>query len=174
MLGAPAVHLASPLVYPGGDRWPIAPAPAAHARSGAARQSVSPLTAAMLPSPHAETSRPSRASGSDQRPKLHACKNCQKAKTACTDQRPCARCVRLGLQCEGAATPVRRASSHSKRPRVDKNKKRATEAPSGLPLPQQPPHGQLASRAQLRQPAATAAAAAAAASAAAAAAAAAA
>ena len=23
--------------------------------------------------------------------KLHACRNCQKAKTACTDQRPCAR-----------------------------------------------------------------------------------
>ena len=118
MLVAPAVHLASPLVYPGGDRWPIAPAPAAHARSGAARQSVSPLTAAMLPSPHAETSRPSRASGSDQRPKLHACKNCQKAKTACTDQRPCARCVRLGLQCEGAATPVRRACAHCKRAKV--------------------------------------------------------
>ena len=25
--------------------------------------------------------------------KLHACRNCQKAKTACTDQRPCARCA---------------------------------------------------------------------------------
>ena len=27
--------------------------------------------------------------------KLHACRNCQKAKTACTDHRPCARCLRL-------------------------------------------------------------------------------
>ena len=27
--------------------------------------------------------------------KLHACRNCQKAKTACTDQRPCARCAEI-------------------------------------------------------------------------------
>ena len=35
------------------------------------------------------------ATGDNGTPKLHACKNCQRAKTACMDQRPCARCVRL-------------------------------------------------------------------------------
>ena len=28
---------------------------------------------------------------------LHACNNCQRAKTACNDERPCGRCVRLGV-----------------------------------------------------------------------------
>jgi len=46
---------------------------------------------------------------------LLACKNCQKARTACTDQRPCQRCTRLGLQCEGEAKPVRRACDQCKR-----------------------------------------------------------
>ena len=30
---------------------------------------------------------------------LHACLHCRTAKTACTDQRPCNRCTRLGLDC---------------------------------------------------------------------------
>ena len=55
------------------------------------------------------------SSRGDYRPVLHACKNCQKARTACTDQRPCLRCTRLGLQCEGEAKPVRRACDHCKR-----------------------------------------------------------
>jgi len=57
-------------------------------------------------------------SNGDGRPKLHACKNCQKAKTACTDQRPCARCVRLGLTCDGDQKAVRRACANCKRAKV--------------------------------------------------------
>ena len=30
---------------------------------------------------------------------LHACLHCRASKTACTDQRPCTRCRRLGLEC---------------------------------------------------------------------------
>ena len=33
-------------------------------------------------------------------PKLHACKRCQRAKTACDHKRPCSRCVRLGAPCD--------------------------------------------------------------------------
>ena len=31
---------------------------------------------------------------------LHACLHCRASKTACTDCRPCARCTRLGLECQ--------------------------------------------------------------------------
>ena len=51
--------------------------------------------------------------GADGGPKLHACKNCQRAKTACNDQRPCARCVRLGVPCDGDMRAVKRAPTHS-------------------------------------------------------------
>jgi len=30
---------------------------------------------------------------------MHACMHCRAAKTACTDERPCKRCTRLGLEC---------------------------------------------------------------------------
>lgn len=30
---------------------------------------------------------------------MHACMHCRAAKTACTDERPCRRCTRLGLEC---------------------------------------------------------------------------
>ena len=49
---------------------------------------------------------------------LHACKNCQRAKTACNDQRPCARCVRLGVPCDGNLRAVKRACSACKRSKV--------------------------------------------------------
>lgn len=52
------------------------------------------------------------------RPKLHACKNCQRAKTACMDARPCARCIRLGLNCDGDGKAVRRACASCKRAKV--------------------------------------------------------
>ncbi|KAL1499027.1 hypothetical protein AB1Y20_013543 [Prymnesium parvum] len=51
-------------------------------------------------------------------PKLHACKNCQRAKTACNDTRPCARCVRLGLSCDGDTKAVKRACASCKRSKV--------------------------------------------------------
>jgi hypothetical protein len=52
------------------------------------------------------------------RPKLHACKNCQRAKTACMDQRPCARCIRLCLTCDDDHKTVRRACANCKRAKV--------------------------------------------------------
>ena len=53
-------------------------------------------------------------------PQLHACKNCQRAKTACDHQRPCARCVRLGVPCDPTtnARVVKRACSACKRSKV--------------------------------------------------------
>lgn len=51
-------------------------------------------------------------------PKLHACKNCQRAKTACTDQRPCPRCLRLGIPCDNDAKTVKRACASCKRAKV--------------------------------------------------------
>lgn len=56
--------------------------------------------------------------GDDGTPKLHACKNCQRAKTACNDQRPCARCVRLGIPCDGDMRAVKRACAACKRSKV--------------------------------------------------------
>jgi len=51
-------------------------------------------------------------------PKLHACKNCQRAKTACNDQRPCARCIRLGVPCDGDMRAVKRACAACKKSKV--------------------------------------------------------
>ena len=51
--------------------------------------------------------------------KLHACKNCQRSKTACNDERPCARCVRLGVPCDGEARAVKRACAACKRSKVN-------------------------------------------------------
>ena len=51
-------------------------------------------------------------------PKLHACKNCQRAKTACMDQRPCPRCLRLGIPCDNDAKTVKRACANCKRAKV--------------------------------------------------------
>ncbi|EOD03701.1 hypothetical protein EMIHUDRAFT_221829 [Emiliania huxleyi CCMP1516] len=76
---------------------------------------VVPAVARLLKTP---TKRSSPASSGDQRPKLHACTACQKARTACTDERPCPRCTRLGLLCEGTAKPMRRACAHCKRAKV--------------------------------------------------------
>jgi hypothetical protein len=56
--------------------------------------------------------------GTDGAPKLHACKNCQRAKTACNDQRPCARCVRLGAACDGDMRAVKRACAACKKSKV--------------------------------------------------------
>ena len=55
-----------------------------------------------------DSGRTSTLEGDGKSQKLHACRNCQKAKTACTDQRPCARCLRLqacarGLGGEGGS-----------------------------------------------------------------------
>ena len=47
-------------------------------------------------------SRPSPSKATPNSPNLtvlHACMHCRAAKTACTDERPCKRCVRLGLEC---------------------------------------------------------------------------
>ena len=50
---------------------------------------------------------------------LHACKNCKAAKVTCVDgQRPCARCVRLGLPCEETAKPVKHACTNCSRAKV--------------------------------------------------------
>ena len=54
----------------------------------------------------------------DGAPKLHACKNCQRAKTACNDQRPCTRCVRLGAACDGDMRAVKRACAACKKSKV--------------------------------------------------------
>mmetsp|Transcript_55047 Transcript_55047/g.109272 ORF Transcript_55047/g.109272 Transcript_55047/m.109272 type:complete len:641 (-) Transcript_55047:263-2185(-) len=51
-------------------------------------------------------------------PKLHACKNCQRAKTACSDHRPCQRCVRLGVPCDGDMRAVKRACAACKKSKV--------------------------------------------------------
>ena len=56
--------------------------------------------------------------GDEGAPKLHACKNCQRAKTGCTDQRPCARCLRLGVPCDGDMRAVKRACAACKRSKV--------------------------------------------------------
>ena len=62
---------------------------------------------------------PSEAGGDDDPLRqLHACKNCQRAKTACNDQRPCARCVRLGVPCDGNMRAVKRACVACKRSKV--------------------------------------------------------
>jgi len=57
----------------------------------------------------------------DDTPKLHACKNCQRAKTACMDQRPCARCVRLQMLCDNEIKTVKRACANCKRAKVKCN-----------------------------------------------------
>ena len=53
------------------------------------------------------------------RSRPHACKSCKRAKVACVDdQRPCARCVRLGLSCDEAVHPVKRACTNCSRSKV--------------------------------------------------------
>jgi len=54
-------------------------------------------------------------------PKIHACKNCQRAKTACMDQRPCARCIRLAIPCDNEVKAVKRACANCKRAKVKCN-----------------------------------------------------
>ena len=50
---------------------------------------------------------------------LHACKHCKGAKVTCVDgQRPCARCVRLGLPCEETVKPVKHACTNCSRSKV--------------------------------------------------------
>ena len=50
---------------------------------------------------------------------MHACRNCQRAKTACMDVRPCPRCVRLGIPCDdGHPKTVKRACVLCKRAKV--------------------------------------------------------
>ena len=45
--------------------------------------------------------------------RLHACKSCRRAKKICVDdERPCARCVRLGLPCDEVVKPVKRACTN--------------------------------------------------------------
>jgi hypothetical protein len=51
-------------------------------------------------------------------PRMHACRNCQRAKTACMDVRPCPRCVRLGIPCDSDAKTVKRACVLCKRAKV--------------------------------------------------------
>ena len=52
-------------------------------------------------------------------PRMHACRNCQRAKTACMDVRPCPRCVRLGIPCDdGHPKTVKRACVLCKRAKV--------------------------------------------------------
>ena len=50
--------------------------------------------------------------------KMHACRNCQRAKTACMDVRPCPRCLRLGIPCDSDAKAVKRACASCKRAKV--------------------------------------------------------
>ena len=50
--------------------------------------------------------------------KLHACICCQHAKTACDDVRPCHRCVRLKLECDGDTRTVKRACTNCKSSKV--------------------------------------------------------
>ena len=50
---------------------------------------------------------------------LHACKHCKGAKVTCVDgQRPCARCVRLGLPCEETVKPVKHACTNCSRSKI--------------------------------------------------------
>ena len=49
--------------------------------------------------------------------KLHACKNCQRSKTACNDERPCARAC--ASACDGEARAVKRACAACKRSKVN-------------------------------------------------------
>ena len=51
-------------------------------------------------------------------PRMHACRNCQRAKTACMDVRPCPRCVRLGIPCDSDAKTVKRACVLCKRTKL--------------------------------------------------------
>ena len=44
---------------------------------------------------------------------LHACVHCRASKTACTDQRPCARCCRLGLDCASDGSQPRKRACRS-------------------------------------------------------------
>ena len=55
-----------------------------------------------------------RASGSDSSLSiLHACVHCRASKTACTDQRPCNRCCRLGLECTSDGSQLRKRACRS-------------------------------------------------------------
>lgn len=51
-------------------------------------------------------------------PKLQACTHCQRAKSACTDQRPCLRCTRLGIPCDDDPKPRKQACARCKHARV--------------------------------------------------------
>jgi len=44
---------------------------------------------------------------------LHACVHCRASKTACTDQRPCTRCRRLGLECSSDRGELRKRACKS-------------------------------------------------------------
>jgi hypothetical protein len=44
---------------------------------------------------------------------LHACVHCRASKTACTDQRPCNRCCRLGLDCASDGNQPRKRACRS-------------------------------------------------------------
>ena len=56
--------------------------------------------------------------GSSMGGKLHACKRCQRAKTACNNARPCARCVRLNVPCDDSLRAVKRACVTCRRSKV--------------------------------------------------------
>jgi len=72
-------------------------------------------TAPRAPPPQPEKEAPAWGGGRA----LHACKNCKAAKVTCVDgQRPCARCVRLGLPCEETAKPVKHACTNCSRAKV--------------------------------------------------------
>eukprot|EP00965_Chrysotila_dentata_P169127 5584757-Pleurochrysis_carterae.AAC.3 len=43
--------------------------------------------------------------------KMHACVHCHSSKTACTDVRPCPRCIRLGLDCSSERDQPRKVRS---------------------------------------------------------------
>ena len=56
--------------------------------------------------------------GIDKTPKLHACRRCQRAKTACNNGRPCSRCIRLAVPCDGEMRAVKRACVTCRRSKV--------------------------------------------------------
>jgi len=44
---------------------------------------------------------------------FHACNHCNASKTACSDCRPCPRCVRLGFECSSSRDELRKVSKRS-------------------------------------------------------------
>ncbi|KAG2388808.1 hypothetical protein C9374_000247 [Naegleria lovaniensis] len=85
-------------------------------------------TSCLTPTTNSSTTKKKRRSHS----KKAACTNCHKAHARCDEGRPCARCIRLGLQC---IEPMKRKTTREERAQLVEEHRRLTTSMKLLPRP---------------------------------------